>query len=182
MMLTSLTVPPSAPTSSASPPPPEVVHVVHVQSEMMNNQLVAPTKIPQRHQAVHEKEAPPQLRASAWPVWKAWAAEWRRNRQRVWKRQQRSQGEGRGAQEGQHFRRCCNRACCCKRRPDFIRPLPRPPAFRHGGAAGDHLQDRDHRKSSRVISGNAMLQQSALDAVRSWRYRPYLLNGDPGRG
>jgi protein TonB len=24
-----------------------------------------------------------------------------------------------------------------------------------------------------------MLQQAALDAVRSWRYRPYLLNGDP---
>jgi protein TonB len=24
-----------------------------------------------------------------------------------------------------------------------------------------------------------MLQQAALEAVRSWRYRPYLLNGDP---
>jgi protein TonB len=31
----------------------------------------------------------------------------------------------------------------------------------------------------RVISGPPMLQQSAMDAVRSWRYRPYLLNGDP---
>jgi len=31
----------------------------------------------------------------------------------------------------------------------------------------------------RVISGPAMLQQAALDAVRSWRYRPYLLNNDP---
>jgi protein TonB len=31
----------------------------------------------------------------------------------------------------------------------------------------------------RVISGPAMLQGSAMDAVRSWRYRPYLLNGDP---
>jgi periplasmic protein TonB len=31
----------------------------------------------------------------------------------------------------------------------------------------------------KVISGPAMLQQSALDAVRSWRYRPYLLNNDP---
>jgi protein TonB len=30
-----------------------------------------------------------------------------------------------------------------------------------------------------VLSGPAMLQQAALDAVRSWRYRPYLLNGDP---
>jgi protein TonB len=31
----------------------------------------------------------------------------------------------------------------------------------------------------RVISGPAMLQQAALDAVKTWRYRPYLLNNDP---
>ena len=31
----------------------------------------------------------------------------------------------------------------------------------------------------RVISGPAMLQQAALDAVRQWRYRPYLLNNEP---
>ena len=24
-----------------------------------------------------------------------------------------------------------------------------------------------------------MLQQAAMDAVRTWRYRPYLLNGEP---
>ena len=31
----------------------------------------------------------------------------------------------------------------------------------------------------RVVSGPPMLQQAALDAVSTWRYRPYLLNGDP---
>jgi protein TonB len=31
----------------------------------------------------------------------------------------------------------------------------------------------------RVVSGPAMLQQAALDAVKTWRYRPYRLNGDP---
>jgi protein TonB len=30
-----------------------------------------------------------------------------------------------------------------------------------------------------VISGPAMLQQAAMDAVKTWRYRPYLLNNDP---
>jgi protein TonB len=30
-----------------------------------------------------------------------------------------------------------------------------------------------------VISGNAMLTQSAIDAVKQWRYKPYLLNGEP---
>ncbi len=31
----------------------------------------------------------------------------------------------------------------------------------------------------RVISGPPALQQAAMDAVRSWRYKPYLLNGEP---
>ena len=31
----------------------------------------------------------------------------------------------------------------------------------------------------KVVSGPAMLQEAAMDAVRTWRYRPYLLNGQP---
>jgi protein TonB len=31
----------------------------------------------------------------------------------------------------------------------------------------------------RVISGPAILQQAAIDAVKNWRYRPYLLNQQP---
>jgi protein TonB len=31
----------------------------------------------------------------------------------------------------------------------------------------------------KVISGPAMLQSAALDAVKQWRYKPYILNGDP---
>lgn len=31
----------------------------------------------------------------------------------------------------------------------------------------------------RAVSGPSMLRQSALDAVKSWRYRPYMLNGEP---
>jgi protein TonB len=31
----------------------------------------------------------------------------------------------------------------------------------------------------RVVSGPPLLQQAALDAVRSWRYKPYSLNGEP---
>lgn len=34
-------------------------------------------------------------------------------------------------------------------------------------------------QSLRVLSGPAELQQSSLDAVRQWTYKPYLLNGDP---
>jgi len=34
-------------------------------------------------------------------------------------------------------------------------------------------------ESSTVVSGPPLLQQAALKAVRSWRYKPYLLNGKP---
>ena len=30
-----------------------------------------------------------------------------------------------------------------------------------------------------VVSGHPMLVKSALEAVRQWRYRPYLLNSEP---
>ena len=30
-----------------------------------------------------------------------------------------------------------------------------------------------------VVSGPPMLQQAAIDAVKTWRYRPYLLNDQP---
>jgi peptidyl-prolyl cis-trans isomerase A (cyclophilin A) len=34
-------------------------------------------------------------------------------------------------------------------------------------------------KDLRVLSGPDLLRQAALDAVQQWRYRPYLLNGQP---
>jgi protein TonB len=34
-------------------------------------------------------------------------------------------------------------------------------------------------QSERLISGHPMLAQSAIDAVKQWKYPPYLLNGNP---
>jgi protein TonB len=34
-------------------------------------------------------------------------------------------------------------------------------------------------KNLKVIDGPQLLQQAALDAVKSWHYHPYLLNGQP---
>jgi protein TonB len=31
----------------------------------------------------------------------------------------------------------------------------------------------------RVISGHPILAQPALDAVKQWKYKPYVLNGEP---
>ncbi len=36
-----------------------------------------------------------------------------------------------------------------------------------------------HMKNLQVISGPAMLQQSSMDAVKQWVYKPYLLKGEP---
>ncbi|HEY0564649.1 MAG TPA: energy transducer TonB, partial [Terriglobales bacterium] len=30
-----------------------------------------------------------------------------------------------------------------------------------------------------VVSGHPMLVQAAMDAVKQWRYKPYMLNGEP---
>jgi TonB family protein len=34
-------------------------------------------------------------------------------------------------------------------------------------------------ESLQVVSGHPFLARAALDAVRQWRYRPYVLNGQP---
>jgi protein TonB len=34
-------------------------------------------------------------------------------------------------------------------------------------------------ESLQVVSGHPLLTQAAVDAVKQWRYRPTMLNGDP---
>jgi protein TonB len=41
------------------------------------------------------------------------------------------------------------------------------------------ISKEGHIENLRVISGHPLLVQSAKDAVRRWRYKPYLLNGEP---
>jgi protein TonB len=31
----------------------------------------------------------------------------------------------------------------------------------------------------KVLSGDALLAKAAVDAVKQWKYKPYLLNGEP---
>jgi protein TonB len=66
-----------------------------------------------------------------------------------------------------------------------VKTMPQYPAIpRAAGIQGTVvLQATISRNGSienlRVISGPPMLQQAAIDAVRTWRYKPYLLNGEP---
>ena len=34
-------------------------------------------------------------------------------------------------------------------------------------------------RNVKVLSGSAILARAASDAVRQWKYRPYMLNGQP---
>ena len=67
----------------------------------------------------------------------------------------------------------------------IYKPIPVYPALaRAARVEGTVVLEATISKSGsienlRVVSGPAMLRQAALDAVSQWRYRPYLLNGEP---
>lgn len=59
-----------------------------------------------------------------------------------------------------------------------------PPIAREAGIEGTVILQATISKQGtienlRVVSGPPMLQQAAITAVSRWRYRPYLLNGEP---
>ena len=43
------------------------------------------------------------------------------------------------------------------------------------------VSENGQLENVKVVSGHALLAQAAIEAVRQWRYRPYLLNGKPVR-
>ena len=65
------------------------------------------------------------------------------------------------------------------------KPIPAYPALaRAAGVEGTVVLEATISKQGTIedlhaTSGPAMLRQAALDAVSQWRYRPYLLNGQP---
>ena len=61
----------------------------------------------------------------------------------------------------------------------FIRPSPRRPASPGTVVLQATISKTGTIEDLHVVSGPAMLQQAAMDAVRTWRYRPYLLNNEP---
>ena len=168
MMLTQLTVPP--------PPPPEAVHPVRVQSEMMNNQLTAPTRIPHDIKMVAEREAPPVqgfgvagmegLGGSSSGVTDSLFGQ---SGPKVQAAVPKKVNISAGVAVGMLIQ---------KTQPNY------PPIAKAARVSGTVVLQATISKTGaienlHVMSGPAMLQQAALDAVRTWRYRPYLLNNEP---
>jgi periplasmic protein TonB len=179
-LMTFLVAPPPPPP----PPPPAaapVKIVKQIQTDIVNGELRTPTKIPQKVQMIKEDEAPPQMASSgvvggvpggipggqmggviggiisSTPVAVPKVATPQRVRVSA------------GVTSGLLIRK--------------VNPVY-PPLARQARIQGQVLLRAQISKDGSIenlqlISGHPMLVQSALDAVKQWRYKPYLLNGEP---
>lgn len=181
-LMTFLVAPPPPPPP---PPPPAAVPVrvvKQIQSDLVNGQLRTPTKIPQKVQMIKEDEAPPPEMAtggvvggvpggvpggqmggviggiiSSTPVAVPKVATPQRVRVSL------------GVSQGLLIK---------KVQPNY------PPLARQARIQGTVLLQAEISKDGtienlRLISGHPMLAPAAIEAVKQWRYKPYMLNGEP---
>src|ERR1700677_2682286 len=179
-LMTFLVAPPPPPP----PPPPAAapVHVVHqVQTDIVNGALRTPTKIPQKIQMIKEDEAPPSMASagvvggvpggvpggsaggviggiiSSTPVAVPKVATPQRVR------------VSSGVSTGLLIR---------KVQPNY------PQLAKQARIQGQVVLQAEISKDGTIqnlqlISGHPMLAPAAIEAVKQWRYKPYLLNGEP---
>ena len=178
-LMTFLVAPPPPPPP---PPPPAAapVKVVKIQSEINNGQLRTPTKIPDKIQMIKEEEAPPDLGGgvpggvpggvqggsaggviggiiSSTPVAVPKVATPQRVR------------VSSGVSTGLLIR---------KVQPNY------PQLAKQARIQGQVVLQAEISKDGTIqnlqlISGHPMLAPAAIEAVKQWRYKPYLLNGEP---
>jgi protein TonB len=180
-LMTFLVAPPPPPP----PPPPAaapVKIVKQVQTDIVNGELRTPTKIPQKVQMIKEDEAPPPTMASSGvvggvpggipggqmggviggiisstPVAVPKVATPQRVR------------VSQGVSQGLLVRRV---------QPNY------PPLARQARISGTVVLRAVISKDGSIenltlVSGHPMLAPAAIDAVKQWKYKPYLLNGEP---
>src|SRR5712671_4941229 len=161
------------------PPPAAVVKVVKVQSDLVNGQLRQPTKIPQKVQIIKEEEAPPAMAGGVMGgvpggvpggsmngviggmINSTAAIPKVATPQRVRVSQ--------GVSAGNLIKRV---------QPNY------PPLARQARIQGTVVLQAEISKDGTIqnlqlISGHPMLAPAAIEAVKQWRYKPYLLNGEP---
>ena len=185
-LLTFLMAPPPPP-----PPPPAASEVAakvvrRAESDILNGQLRTPTKIPQSVQMIHEDEAPPDLSAGGVPGGVP--------------------GGIPGGQMGGVIGGILSSTPSVANLPKLAVPVPPKRIRVSQGVTEGHLIRKIEPKyptlarSARVqgeviltaiisktgeiqnlvlVSGHPLLVPAAIEAVREWRYRPYLLNGEP---
>jgi protein TonB len=177
-LMTFLVAPPPPPPP---PPPPAaaVVKVVKIQSDLVNGQLRTPTKIPEKVQMIKEEEAPPVMGSGVMGgvpggvpggsmggviggmISSTAAIPKVATPQRV--------RVSSGVSTGLLIKRV---------QPNY------PPLARQARIQGQVVLQAEISKEGAIqnlqlISGHPMLAPAAIEAVKQWRYKPYLLNGEP---
>jgi periplasmic protein TonB len=175
-LMTFLVAPPPPPPPAAAP----VKVVKIIQTDIINGQLRTPTKIPEKVQMIKEEEAPPPVSSMAGVVGGVPGAGGAMGGviggiinstpvavpkvatpQRVRVSQ--------GVTQGLLIR---------KIQPNY------PPLARQARIQGSVLLQAEISKDGsiqnlRLISGHPMLAPAAIEAVKQWKYKPYILNGEP---
>jgi len=180
-LMTFLVAPPPPPP----PPPPAaapVKVVKQIQTDIVNGQLRTPTKIPQKVQMIKEEEAPPPVMSSAGVVGGV-------------------PGGIPGGQMGGVIGGIISST------PVAVPKVATPQRVRVSQGVVSGLKVRDVKpnypplaRQARIqgtvvlhaligkdgsitnltlISGHPMLAPAAIEAVKQWKYKPYLLNGEP---
>ncbi len=175
-LMTFLVAPPPPPPP---PPPPAEVHIVkQVQTDIVNGQLRTPTKIPKKVEMIKEEEAPPPMTAGVVGGVPG--------------------GVPGGSMNGVMGGIIGNPALIPKvavqrirvssgvtqgmviRRVEPVYPPIAKTARVQGTVILQAVIGKDGTiQNLHVVSGHPLLQGAAMDAVKQWRYKPYILNGDP---
>ena len=176
-LMTFLVAPPPPPPPP--PPPAAVVKVVKIQSDLVNGQLRQPTKIPQKVQIIKEEEAPPAMAGGVMGgvpggvpggsmngviggmINSTSAIPKVATPQRVRVSQ--------GVSAGNLIKRV---------QPNYP-PLARQARIRGQVVLQAEISKEGTIQNLQLISGHPMLAPAAIEAVKQWRYKPYLLNGEP---
>ena len=179
-LMTFLVAPPPPPPPP--PPPAAVVKVVkQIQTDIVNGQLRTPTKIPEKVQMIKEDEAPPPVMSASGVVGGV-------------------PGGVPGGQMGGVIGGIISSTPMVPKvaTPQRIRVsqgvtaglLMRkvqpayPPLARQARIQGPVVLQAEIGKDGsiqnlRLISGHPMLAPAAIEAIKQWKYKPYILNGEP---
>src|SRR5690349_12069510 len=180
-LMTFLVAPPPPPP----PPPPAaapVKIVKQIQTDIVNGQLRTPTKIPQKVQMIKEEEAPPPVMASAGVVGGVPGG---------------VPGGSMGGVIGsvlsstpvavpkiatpQRVRVSAGvtQGLLVKRVQPAYPPLARQARIQGTVVLQAQISKAGDIENLQLISGHPMLAPAAIEAVKQWKYKPYLLNGEP---
>src|SRR6266702_1549612 len=162
-LMTFLVAPPPPP-----PPPPPLaaaVKVVKIQSEVINGQLRTPTKIPSKVQMSKEEEAPPALGAGGVPGGILGSGEAAITKVATPQRVRVSTGVATGL-------------LIKKVTPNYPQ-LAKQARIEGTVVLTAEISKEGTIQNLQLVSGHPMLAPAAIEAVKQWRYKPYLLNGEP---